>query len=263
MALCAFAGVWLCRFWINPKHRLLWPLVCWPVLLFMGYAVARYLTADVEFTARQEVLKVLIYGFLFLAILHNLHRLETTQIVAMTLIGLGTVLSLYALLQFLTESERVWHFVRPEIYYKRGSGTFIIPNSLAGYLGMLLPMALVFTLTARLSHLQKVLMGYASLMIFTGILVTISRGGWIATGITLTVLFVWLLQYRDYRLQCLLLMAEFGDHCRHLLFHRPDFAQSNGEPQDPGQRRIALSLVAARGQNLAGKSVVGRWASPL
>jgi len=199
--------VWLCRFWINPKHRLLWPPVCWPVLLFMAYAVFRYLTADIEFAARQEMIRVLVYGFLFLAILHNLHRLETTQVVAMTLLFLGTAISLYALLQFLTDSDRVWHFVRPEGYHKRGSGTFIIPNSLAGYLEMLLPLALVFTLTARLNYVQKVLMGYASLMIFTGILVTVSRGGWIATGITLTVLFAWLLQHRDYRLQCLLLMA--------------------------------------------------------
>src|SRR5262245_33568528 len=116
--------VWLCRFWINPKHRLLWPPVCWLVLLFMGYAVVRYLTADIEFAARQEMIKVLIYGFLFLAILHNLHRLETTQTVAMVLIFLATAISLYALLQFLTDSDRVWHFVRPAGYHKRGSGTF-------------------------------------------------------------------------------------------------------------------------------------------
>jgi O-antigen ligase len=199
--------VWLCRFWINPKHRLLWPPVCWLVVLFMGYAAVRYLTADIEFAARQEMIKVLIYGFLFLAILHNLHRLETTQIIAMCLICLATAISLYALLQFLTDSDRVWHFIRPATYHKRGSGTFIIPNSLAGYLEMLLPLALVFTLTARFGYLLKVWMGYAGLMIFTGILVTISRGGWIATGITLTVLFAWLLRYRDYRLQCLLVMT--------------------------------------------------------
>ena len=199
--------VWLCRFWINPKHRLFWPPVCWPVLLFMGYAVVRYLTADIEFAARQEMIRVLIYGFLFLVIVHNLHRLETTQTAAMTLIFLATALSLYALVQFLTDSDRVWHFVRPAIYHKRGSGTFINPSNLAGYLEMLLPLALVFTLATRFNQLQKVLMGYATLTIFTGIVVTVSRGGWLATGITLVVLFGWLFQYRDYRLQSLLLLA--------------------------------------------------------
>src|SRR6266511_3202248 len=50
--------IWGLRFCVNPKHRLLWPPVCWPVLLFMCYAVARYLTADLEYVARQETIKV-------------------------------------------------------------------------------------------------------------------------------------------------------------------------------------------------------------
>src|SRR5215212_3251389 len=40
----ALAAVWLARFWINPKHRLYWPLLCWPVIAFIIYAVARYAT---------------------------------------------------------------------------------------------------------------------------------------------------------------------------------------------------------------------------
>ncbi|MDB6030389.1 MAG: O-antigen polymerase, partial [Verrucomicrobiales bacterium] len=55
----AILGVWLLRFWINPKHRLLWPWVCWPILGFVIYAVGRYLTADIEFVARQEMIQVL------------------------------------------------------------------------------------------------------------------------------------------------------------------------------------------------------------
>jgi O-antigen ligase len=70
---------------------------------------------------------------------------------------------------------------------------------------MLLPVGLAYTLTGRLTHLQKVLVGYASLAIFTGIVSTISRGGWIATVLTLLVFFVFLFRQRDYRLQSLLL----------------------------------------------------------
>ena len=184
--------VWGCRFWINPKHRLLWPPVCWAVLLFMGYAVARYFTAELEYPARQEMIRVLIYGFLFFAVLNNLHRLETTQIVGMTLIFLAMAISFYAIAQFLTDSDHVWHFVRPEHYRKRGSGTFICPNHLAGYLEMVLPLGIVFTLTGRFNHVVKVLLCYASLVIFAGIAASISRGGWAATGITLAVLFIWL-----------------------------------------------------------------------
>lgn len=204
------AGVvlaWGCRFWLNAKHRLLWPPVCWGVLLFMGYAVGRYFTAEIEYTARQEMVRVLVYGLLFFAVLNNLHRLETTQVVGMTVLFLGMAIAFYAIIQFLTDSDYVWHFVRPAGYHKRGSGTFFCPNHLAGYLEMVLPLGLVYTLTGRFSHVAKVLLCYASLVVFAGIAVTISRGGWVATILTLIMLFVWLMRQRDYRLQGLLLCA--------------------------------------------------------
>lgn len=197
---------WGFRFWLNPQHRLLWPPVCWVILVFMLYAVARYLTSEIEFVARQELLKILVYGVLFFAILNNLYRLELTQTVALTVISLGMVISLYALYQFLADSDQVWHFIRPEIYRKRGSGTFISPNNLAGYLEMLLPLALTYTLVGRFGHLPKVFLGYASLVIFTGIAVTISRGSWAATALTMVILFIWLMRQRGCRLQAFLLL---------------------------------------------------------
>ena len=198
--------LWSLRFWLNPAHRLLWPPVCWAVLAFMLYAVARYFSSEIEFVARQEVLKIIVYGVLFFAILNNLYRLELTQMVAVTVISLGMAISLYAVYQFLTDSDQVWNFIKPEIYRKRGSGTFISPNNLAGYLEMLLPLALTYTLVGRFGHLPKVFLGYASLTIFTGIAVTVSRGSWAATSVTMVVLFIWLMRQRGYRLQAFLLL---------------------------------------------------------
>ncbi len=205
----AMLAVWGCRFAINPKHRLFWPWVCWPVLGFMLYAVGRYFTADIEYVARQELVRVLIYGFVFFAVLHNLHRQEFTQLLGMTLISLGMVIALYAVGQYLTGSDHVWHFLRPEVYRERASGTFINPNNLAGYLEMLLPLALTYTLTSRAKDIGKVVMGYSALVIFAGIVVTFSRYGWVAAGISLTVMFVWLLRQHDYRLPGFLALAGF------------------------------------------------------
>src|SRR5678815_2388244 len=166
--------VWLPRFFLNPKHRLLWPPVCWAVLAFMGYAVVRYLTADVEYVARQELIRILIYGSLFFAVINNLHKQETTQLATLVLIFLATFLALYAFFQFVTNAEHVWGYLRPETYRKRGSGSFICPNHLAGYLEMLLPLALAYTLTGRFNHVMKVVLAYAALVLFTGIMVTVS-----------------------------------------------------------------------------------------
>jgi tetratricopeptide (TPR) repeat protein len=203
----AILGVWLLRFWVNPKHRLLWPWMCWPILGFVIYAVGRYLTADIEFVARQEMIQVLVYAVIFFAVLNNLHRQETTQTIGMVLLFIGMAISFYALIQFLTESDRVWNFIRPENYHKRGSGTFICPNNLAGYLEMLLPIGLAYTLTGRLTHLQKVLVGYASLAIFVGIVVSVSGGGWIATGLTLLAFVTFVIRQRGYRWQVILMVV--------------------------------------------------------
>ena len=81
--------LWCARLWLSPRPQLLWPPICWAVLAFVAYAVIRYFTADIEYVARQEVLRVLLYAFLFLAILNNLHRQETTQVISFTLIFLA------------------------------------------------------------------------------------------------------------------------------------------------------------------------------
>src|SRR5258706_7973124 len=60
-------ALWVARLWINPRPRLLWPPICWAVLAFAAYAVARYRFADLEIVARQEMIRVLIYTFLFFA----------------------------------------------------------------------------------------------------------------------------------------------------------------------------------------------------
>jgi len=193
---------WLIRFFINPKHRLLWIPLSWPVLIFAGYAVIRYLTADVEFLARQELLRVLVYAGIFFAVVNNMHRQETTQILGIALIVLAMLLSVYAVFQFLTSSDdllSLWgEFTKPDGYKKRGSATFISPNNLAGYLEMVLPLAIAFTLTGRFSPVQKIFLGYASLVIFAGISVTISRGGWLASGVSLAALLFYLVRQRDY-----------------------------------------------------------------
>ena len=83
--------LWAVRIWAGPKPQLLWPPICWVVLAFMIYAVARYLTADIEYVARLEMIQVVMYAFLFFAIVNNLYRQETAQIIGFTLIFLAMV----------------------------------------------------------------------------------------------------------------------------------------------------------------------------
>ena len=197
--------LWGARLWLNPKPKLLWPPVCWVVLAFTLYAIGRYLTADIEYVARQEMIRVLVYAGLFFAIVNNLHRQESVQIIVLTLVFLAMAVAGYAIFQFFTGSNKVWNFTSP--YGHRGTGTFISPNNCAGFLEMILPLGLAWVLVSRAKPTMKVFIGYAALVIVCGIAVTVSRGGWISTALSLVVFFVLLLGHRTYRLPSLVVLA--------------------------------------------------------
>ena len=196
--------LWGARLWLLSRPKILWPPLCWAVLAFTLYAIGRYFMADIEYVARQEMIRVLVYAGLFFAVLNNLHRQESMQIIALTLVFLAMLVASYALFQFFSGSNKVWNFTSP--YGHRGSGTFISPNNCAGFLEMILPLALAWTLVSRAKPTLKVFVGYAALVILCGILVTVSRGGWIATGLTLVTLFTVLLFHRTYRLPSLVIL---------------------------------------------------------
>jgi O-antigen ligase len=207
----AVMGLWVMRMWLIPRTRLLWPPICWAVLAVGLYVVIRYLHADVEYLARLEMLHVLVYLCLFLAILNNLHRQETIQIITFTLLFLAMAISFYAIYQFLTGSNRVWTLIKP--YPHRGSGTYFNPNHLGGFLEMLLPLSLAYTLTARLKPVTKVILGYVSLALLAGIGVTVSKGSWISTAAALALFFGVLLFQRRYRIPALALVLLLAAGC--------------------------------------------------
>lgn len=196
--------LWVIRCWASKSFRLLWAPTCWAVVAVVIYAVVRYrmLLAEggVEYLARQELIQVLIYAGLFFVVLNNLSRQEPTQMITVVLCCLGTALSLYALYQFLTKSRHVLWAVQDAGYFGRGSGTYVCPNHLAGLLEMILPLGLAMTLGGRFKPTAKVFLGYAALAIFAGIGVTLSRGAWVTTGLSLAVLFGLLLRQRGRRL---------------------------------------------------------------
>lgn len=197
--------LWLARVWLSERPKFILPPISWAVLAFAGYAVGRYLTCDVGYVGRQELLRILVYAVLFLAVLNHLHRQESTQIIGFTLFGLAVLISFYAVYQFVTGSDRVWNVHSG--YVGRGSGTYICPNHLAGWLEMLLPLAVAYALVGRGKPLTKILISYAALVMMAGIAVTASRGSWIAVGLALIGLALLLLTQRPFRLPATFLLV--------------------------------------------------------
>lgn len=197
VALAALA--WLVRLWTVRSHRLLWPPVCWALLAWLAWAAWRTLTADVAYVAHGEGLRIATYATLFLVVVNNLHRQGTAQGLAWFLVGLTTLLCFYGAWQFASGSNTVWGLGRSENYVRRASGSYASPNHFAGLIVLLLPVCLAVLIAGRMKPLGRVLLGYALLMLLGGLVLTFSRGGWIAAAAGLVLVLLSLARQRDYR----------------------------------------------------------------
>lgn len=207
---CGVLVLWLARIWLAERPRLLLPPLSWTVLVFIFYAIWRYSTCDVEYVGRLELLRFLVYAVLFFAVLTNLHRQESTQIISFTLFGVGVFAAGYAVYQFVSGSFFVWG--EPSSYPGRGSGPYVNPNHLAGFLEMLVPLATAYLISGRGKPVTKILIGYAALVMTAGIVASASRGSWASVGIALVALGVVFVGQKSFRWRgvALLLLLAIG-----------------------------------------------------
>lgn len=209
----ASAVLWLIRIWTVRSHRLLWPPVCWAVLVFAGWAVWRAWEAEIAYVAWGELLRILTYTTLFFVAVNNLHRQSTAQGLTWFIIGLATLLCFYGAWQFASSSNTVWGHDRGEGYSHRASGSYVCPNHFAGLVEMLIPIAIAIVVAGRIKPVGRILLGYAALAMLAGLALTLSRGGWIAGGVGVLLVLIALARHRDYRwasLTCIVLLLVTG-----------------------------------------------------
>lgn len=203
----AATGLWLVRLWVNPAAGLFWPPLAWAVVAFVLYAVVRCHFAPVIHTAEGELLQVTLYALMFFVVVNNLNRQHSANWVAGVMIAVAGFAAMYAVFQALTKSSMVWNYVRWANYVGRGSGTYICPNHLAGWLEMALPLAVAYLLAGRTTHLTRILLGYAVVVMLAGLVATQSRGGWSAVALSMLLMFAVLLGQRGRRVPAVLMLV--------------------------------------------------------
>ena len=186
------ALIWIVRLWADGSHRLLRHPVLGLVLGFVAYAAWRATAAPVPYVAWQEVWLVGLYALAMMLALQNLHGQDMLQRTAWAASGVGALLGIYALGQFLGESDAVLWLSRPAQYVKRAGATFVNPNHFASMMVLLMPLSLGQAFLARSKPVVRVVHGYAALMMLGGLAVSMSRGGWLAGGLTVAGFFGWI-----------------------------------------------------------------------
>ncbi len=181
-------ALWGVKLVAEGRPKLLVPPAVWAALVFMAYAVFRYSTADVEYVARQEVMRIGVCLAAFLLVVMNLHGQKAVRLIVFTLIAMATFESVYGIYQLAAKSSSVFGVLRPEAYDGRGSGSYINPNHMAGFVELVLPLALAIALMSREKHWVRILVGYLAGVMFVGVLSTLSKGGYVAMLCSLSLL---------------------------------------------------------------------------
>ncbi len=168
----------------------------WPMLAFLGYSTFRYFTSPFEYEARNELFQIGLCGFVYFVASQQFSRRQERDAFLGVLLLLAVFQSAFGMWQAFTQSDAIFYWERPDQYHGRGSGTFVCPNHLAGFLELILGLLVARAAIVRRESqsieravILKVLTIYGAVMTVAGILVTLSRSGWAATIIGLSAFF--------------------------------------------------------------------------
>lgn len=186
--LLALAG--LLSFW--PRRRSPIPprtVECFcAALIFSGYIAIRAFFSPESHLARSDLYAALGAALLYLVIALNVTSARLRLWFVGGILALALANCAVGAVQFFRGNEfMVLSFLPRPIYGARASGFYGYPNHLSGFLEIALLLGLGVTFWSRWSATAKMLTGYICVMCLLGILVTLSRGGYISVVVGLLV----------------------------------------------------------------------------
>lgn len=181
----ALAGWLALEAWRGRGLRLHWAALA--TLPFLAYAAvnAAWVT-PVAWLGWRDWLGWAQMAMVFWAALHGVRGAQAREALFWGLVALGVVAVAMAAYQgFVDPTWLMMGRRQAAQFIGRSSGPFGIPNSLASLLNLLLPPLLALTLQRGAGAVQRVFCGYLAAVFAVGLLLTVSRGAWLALGAAL------------------------------------------------------------------------------
>ncbi|MBI4643514.1 MAG: O-antigen ligase family protein [Deltaproteobacteria bacterium] len=184
---------WMFRLVMNPALKVrFYPWITIPFLLIWGLSLAGLARVTMPGAIKFSNLWLLLESWLiFLYFANNIRDRQMVYNIVAVLLITGGLQSLLGLAQYLAggtlglqvfgETKSYNVMAAGAEFISRVSGTFGHPNNLAGYLVMLVLINLAL-FGAPISPRVKLLLCPAFLLISTTLILTFSRGGWLALG---------------------------------------------------------------------------------
>jgi hypothetical protein len=152
------------------------------VVVFVLYAIARWLTSSTEYFSRMEVMEVVAYAGVFLTCRYGMGNRRCCMAILYLLVLLGLVETIFGYyLSYHADWSPFGPAERVQLHYlPRWVGTYESPNHYANLLVMAIGTALALGSFSKLAWPARIVLFYVSLMIMVGVIYSGSRGSWIA-----------------------------------------------------------------------------------
>lgn len=160
-------------------------------LVFFGYVLLRALTSPDQYLARFDIYSIIAGLIVYFLTAFVLTEAKTRLIILVCLLAGAVGHVVVGAIQFHNGDN--WmpiSFLQRFDYGTRASGFYICPNHLAGLLEVVGVFGLSIAVWSRWPVWSKLLIGYASLVCYAGVVLTGSRGGYVSVLASLFVFLV-------------------------------------------------------------------------
>ena len=176
-------AAWLAQMIAQRKAQIDFTRLFLPLAIFLAALLLSTLVASSLSASLKEVLKWLELAMAFLVVANFVRERRQINLLIGFLLAAGLLEALYGMYQFFTRSGPEGFLLGAR--FMRAFGTFGQPNPFAGYLGLVLPLALGLAMGAivkrgSFSLRPFFLFGAIALMLLAAILMSLSRGAWLA-----------------------------------------------------------------------------------
>jgi|GEM_PF-652025 len=141
---------------------------------YKQYQIWRTISFSPEAT-KIEFFKFLSYGFLIFIIVNVINKKEQILRIMLTIVLTGFAISFFGIIQNFTWNGMIYWF-KPMPEYASPFGPFVNRNHFAGFIELVLPIAVLFTfIEERLE--KRVIFGFMAVVMLLSLFLCLSRGG--------------------------------------------------------------------------------------
>jgi O-antigen ligase len=174
----------------------------YPILALTILAIVSFIFSVYKHDSFYALLMLLGYIGIYHVIVNEFdHHRKRTLI--WLIVSIGTVISGYGILQYFNIIGHSWWF--PQQFL---SSTYVNHNHFAGYLELVMPLAISMLIGAKISHMNfKLILVPMLVIMFFAFILAQSRGAWFSMTISLFVMALLFLKRGDNRLRNIILLV--------------------------------------------------------